>query len=343
MSKADTFFSLAPTRGSQMHAALVDRNEQPPCTGIGSARHHHPVVVFAGAHRVVFAVELFEGDQVHIVRVCGIVLNVEKRIVEHKGNGGQARSLAVRARQIAFASHVLEGVEPVVGDAGDFEQVEKRVVLKDIGQRHAAVEGPAGAHRVAVERGTRQLLGDARPTDVECIFGGSCVFHEVVTVFERSHGFLCTDRERKAGHKEQNEAGQPADDWGHGGKDRSEQMGRGGRPSWGWRCARLACTKLRLCFRLYKLRRAFYSRNAQFDEKIQLCDVLCRTEISPCLPAAAERIPLFFACRLASVRLPAANPKHHPCTAVNDALSRVRVSGGFRFFPSLLHPLCAIG
>ena len=113
---------------------------------------------------------------------------------------------------------------------------------------------------------------------------------------------------------------------------------RGGR-----RCARLACTKLRLCFRLYKLRRAFYSRNAQFDEKIQLCDVLCRTEISPCLPAAAERIPLFFACRLASVRPPVANPKHHPCTAVNDALSRVRASGVFRFFPSLLHPLCAIG
>ena len=109
-------------------------------------------------------------------------------------------------------------------------------------------------------------------------------------------------------------------------------MGRGGRPSRGWRCARLACTKLRHCFRLYKLRRTFYSRNAQFDEKIQLCDVLCRTEISPCLPAAAERIPLFFACRLASVRPPAANPKHNPGIAVNDSpLARARVRW-FLFF-----------
>ena len=100
----------------------------------------------------------------------------------------------------------------------------------------------------------------------------------------------------------------------------------------GGRCARLACTKLRLCFRLYKLRRAFYSRNAQFDEKIQLCDVLCRTEISPCLPPTAERVPLFFVCRVASVRPAAASPKYSPGIAVNDSpLARARVRW-FLFF-----------
>ena len=156
--------------------AVVDRDEQPACSPIGRARHYYAVVVLAGADRIVGAVEEFERHQIHIVAVGGVAFDVEKRIVKHKGNGGQTRPLPFGASQEALAAHILEGVEAIVRDARHLEEVEQGVVFEHVGKGQRRIERPAGAHRVFVERRPRQLSGNARAPDVKSVFGRSCVF-----------------------------------------------------------------------------------------------------------------------------------------------------------------------